>query len=251
MRQQQQQASSDILMYERPALTADCVVLRIVFDESSNKPSLQVRLVKRPNSPECGKLALIGAFVPVEERIDDVLVRCVRDKGGVEDFYFEQLYTFDTPGRDERWRVISVAHIGIVSPDADILPVPNAAWYDIDMATHVFVHSESKEIVPFDALAFDHEDILNTALSRLQGKVLWTDIIFRFMPETFSVPQLKQVLQLIAQKPVNNVKRDFGKYLVLEESPEKATLNKENGASPPKRPAHRPSALYKFTSEQY
>lgn len=242
---------SDILRYERPALTADCVLVRLRPDVPANKPVLQVRLVSRPNAPELGKLALIGAFVPVDERVDDVLARCVSNKAGIDEFYFEQLYTFDTPGRDERWRVISVAHIGIVPPGAPESTLPGVDWYDIDAGSRTLYSFNRETTCSFDDLAFDHAEILDMALSRLAGKALWTDVAFRFIPEIFTISQLKGVLELLANKPVNNVKRDFGKVLEPATAPEKETQAILDGleASPtvqPKRPAHRPASYYRF-----
>lgn len=231
---------SDILKYERPALTADCVMLRTSMNLLTGQPCLQVRLVRRPNAPECGRLALIGAFVPVEERIDDVLSRCVADKAGIDEFYYEQLYTFDTPGRDERWRVISVAHIGIVEPDAPERFLRDADWYDIDIASRTVRSPVQETLCSFDDLAFDHGDILDCAIERLRGKALYTDIAFRFLSKTFTVSQLKRTLEVLAQKPVNNVKRDFGKY--IEPAPVEDTKNKKN-------PPHRPSTLYRVKLE--
>lgn len=246
--------TSDILSYERPALTADCVLLRLRPDAPANNPVLQVRLVRRPNAPELGKLALIGAFVPVDERVDDVLVRCVSSKAGIDKFYFEQLYTFDTPGRDERWRVISVAHIGIVPPGAPERASDGAEWYDIDTKNRILYSSDRETECSFDDLAFDHAEILDMTLSRLASKVLWTDVAFRFIPETFTISQLKGVLELLAGKPVNNVKRDFGKMLEPAVAPEMDAQAVLDGleASPtvqPKRPAHRPASYYRFIGD--
>lgn len=238
-----QHAPSDILKYERPSLTADCVLLRIVFGGESRTPVLQVRLVRRPNAPEKGKLALIGAFISIDERVEEVLSRCVRDKAGIGDFFFEQLYTFDTPGRDERWRVVSIAHLGIVSPNSPENPIEGAEWYDIDVVNRQLIGASDQESISFDELAFDHAEILDTAIQRLRGKVLWTDIVFRFMPDTFTISQLKSALSLLAGKSVNNVKRDFGKYL----EPVSAD-DVENGES--KRPAHRPATLYQFAGSR-
>lgn len=79
--------SSDILRYERPALTADCVLFTAVEKEDEPRGGdlvLQVRLVRRPNEPEEGKWALLGAFVPVEERIEDTMRRAALEKGGMQ-----------------------------------------------------------------------------------------------------------------------------------------------------------------------
>ena len=109
--------SDNILKYERPAITADCVLfatlpdMQCEEDNMSCSLSLCVRLTLRNREPEAGKWALLGAFVPIDERVEDVMVRAAAEKGNVAaPFYAEQLAMFDMPGRDERWRVISEAY---------------------------------------------------------------------------------------------------------------------------------------------
>lgn len=235
----QNKEKSNIMEYERPALTADCVLFRFapIPNDSRKRVLLQVRLVRRSNAPEEGKYALLGTFVPVEDRISDVLKRCVSFKGGYEDFYFQQFYTFDTPGRDERWRVISVAHIGIVSPDmTQTSEAPDAKWYVVD-GNVLWNPDNCKDILLFDELAFDHAEILKQAVKYLEDNIFYTDLASYFLPEKFTIKELKNVLECVGRKIINNVKRDFGKW--VEETGEFAG-DSENKA------AHRPSSLFRW-----
>lgn len=237
---------SDIMQYDRPALTADCVLLRAKMNTLTGREGLQVRLVRRDRTPECGNLSLVGAFVPVDERIESVMRRCVRDKAGYEGFYAEQLYTFDTPERDERWRVVSVSYIGIVPEGIDALDdVPlTADWYDIDIERRLLRSPVQETVLSFDDLAFDHAEILDTAIARLQGKVRYTDIALRFLPDTFTIKQLQDVVSAICGRKVNNIKRAFTHFIEPAAATSDAVRDENSIQKDTKRAPHRPASLY-------
>src|ERR1035437_6032532 len=140
--------------YPRPSVTVDAVVFG--FDDQD----LKVLLIQRAVQPFLNKWALPGGFVLMEESLEKAVRRELKEETGIENVYMEQLYTFGDPGRDPRGRVISVAYYGLVkladhhvpaAPDAS-----NAAWFPV------------AELPP---LAFDHDQILETAHRRLQAKV--------------------------------------------------------------------------------
>lgn len=244
---------SDILKYDRPAITADCILFTAI--EKIDEPrggdlGLQVRLVKRQNSPEQGKWALLGAFVPVDERIENVMRKAVRCKGGyTDDFYHEQLFTFDTPGRDERWRVISVAYIGIANMyQGSAQYAPDAHWFYVNYADRTLYQPVLDLTISFDDLAFDHGEILSVAIDRLQAKITYSDIALNFLTEPFSIKDIKRVMEAVTGKPCNNPQRTFEKYIerISEDGmPHSANSSRDGEEESSKRPAHRPSLLYK------
>ena len=67
-----------------------------------------------PNIPP-RRWALPGGFVGIDESLDDAAARVLRDKAGLTVF-IEQLFTFGSPSRDPRTRVISVAYYALVDP---------------------------------------------------------------------------------------------------------------------------------------
>lgn len=234
--------SSDILRYERPALTADCVLFTAVEKEDELRGGelvLQVRLVRRPNEPEEGKWALLGAFVPVEERIEDTMRRAALEKGGYADFYAKQLHTFDTPGRDERWRVVSVAYLGIAKMWTGVsAPVGDTAmWFSIDYENKMLFQPALGEKLSFDELAFDHGDILHCAVERLRKEAASGDIALEFLYDTFTIRDINRVMDAIFDKKTNNTKRTFSRYIEPADT--------EENAAQEKKPAHRPAQLFR------
>src|SRR3954447_14593123 len=140
--------------YPRAALTVDCVVFG--FDEAE----LKVLLIQRGLAPFKGKWALPGGFVRVEETIDEAVRRELSEETGLSNVFLEQLYTFGAVDRDPRERVVSVAYYALVKLSRHAAraatDAANARWFSVTQVPKV---------------AFDHAEILETAIERLKGKV--------------------------------------------------------------------------------
>ena len=194
--------------YERPSLTTDMVLFRIVETDSGNmrkssNKKLQVLLIQRKIEPQMGKLSLPGGFVEIDEEIEDNVKRKLKEKTGIfGDFYVEQLYTFGAVNRDERGRVISCAYLGLVNDvtHQNVGGSANQKWVDVDVVLDM-------------NLAFDHKKIIKYAIQRIQGKAEYTDIIFNLMPEEFTIKDCQDVYEMILEKKMDNFKRRVGKYL--------------------------------------
>src|SRR6267378_3007416 len=136
--------------YPRAALTVDCVG----FDESE----LKVLLIERGLEPFKGKWALPGGFVRVDETIDEAARRELAEEAGLKGVFLEQLYTFGAVDRDPRERVVSVAYYSLVKLSEHearaATDAANAEWFPVSKTPK---------------LAFDHADILATALARLKA----------------------------------------------------------------------------------
>ncbi len=210
--------------YPRPALTVDCIIFGL------DKKDLKVLVIKRGIDPYAGKWALPGGFVDMEEDLRTAALRELEEETGVKDVFIEQLYTFGQPNRDPRGRVISVAYYALVnlnehpinaSSDAD-----DASWFKID------------EMPP---LAFDHENILNVALKRLRGKVVYQPIGFELLPKKFTLTQLQQLYETVLGVEIN--KRNFRTKILKMDILEQ--LERQQGVS------HRPAYLYQFNENKY
>ena len=101
----------DSSSYEKPSITVDLLVFTIEEED------LKIVMIKRKNSPYKGMLSLPGAFVGMEETLDEAASRGIKEKTGLKDIYFEQLYTWGAIDRDPRMRIISVSYIALVSID--------------------------------------------------------------------------------------------------------------------------------------
>ena len=213
--------------YPRPALTVDCVVFGL------DEEDLKVLLVQRDLPPFKDRWALPGGFVRMEESVDDAARRELREETGIslDDVYLEQLYTFGTPNRDPRGRVVSVAYYALV----------NLADHRVQAATDA---SDAAWFAATDLprLAFDHDRILDAASQRLKGKVRYQPIGFELLPEKFTLSQLQRLYETVLERPLD--KRNFRKKIlsmgVLVETDEVQ-----------QDVAHRAARLYRFDEEKY
>lgn len=213
--------------FERPGLTVDGVIFGLDLDEEN----LQVVLVERDVEPFEGMWALPGGFVRKGESLEDAALRELREETGIKDVFLEQLYTFGKPHRDPRGWVVSVAYYALVAPDQHHL-----------LATTDARRAEWFPVNKLPKLAFDHEEILKTALQRLRGKLTYAPIGFELLPDKFSIRQLQTLYEIVLGRKLDN--RNFRKKIfsldVLKE------LNEiQTGV------AHRAARLYKFDERKY
>ena len=139
--------------YPRPSLTVDCIIFGL--DESSR---LKVLLIQRAKDPFKDAWALPGGFVDENETLEYAALRELKEETGVSDVFIEQLFTFGTPGRDPRGRVVTVAYYSLI----------NLAEHKIGADTD----AQDVKWFPINSLpplAFDHAEILETAITRLRG----------------------------------------------------------------------------------
>ncbi|PHN05954.1 NUDIX hydrolase [Flavilitoribacter nigricans] len=212
--------------YPRPALTVDCVIFGL---DESNK--LKILLIQRALEPFKGDWALPGGFVDMEEDLEAAALRELEEETGVRDVFIEQLYTFGQPERDPRGRVVSVAYYALVN----LAEHPVHASSDAD-------HVEWFELDQLPQLAFDHDRIVELAITRLRGKVRYQPIGFELLPEQFTLSQLQKLYETILGVEELN-KRNFRKRIldmgILQEA------GKQEGV------AHRPAILYRFDKAKY
>ena len=211
--------------YPRAALTVDCVVFG--YDEGE----LRVLLIQRALEPFKGRWALPGGFVRVDETLDEAARRELREEAGLKDIFLEQLYTFGTVNRDPRERVVSVAYYSLVKLAAhDTKAATDAAdarWFPISK-------------VP--KLAFDHADILATALARLKGKVRYQPIGFELLPPKFTLSQLQHLYEAVLATELD--KRNFRKKVLSFGLLVPLKETQMTGR-------HRPAQLFRFDADKY
>lgn len=209
--------------YPRPALTVDCVVF------ATYEEGLRVLLIRRGEEPFAGDWALPGGFVRTEETTEEAARRELEEETGLKSAYLEQLYTFSRVDRDPRERVVSVAYYALVKPSALSAgsDARSAEWID------------GTRLPP---LAFDHDEILEVALTRLRAKIRYQPIGFELLPQKFTLGQLQRLYETILGRALDkrNFRRSFLRMGVLQ-----ALDEMEAGV------AHRPSQLYRFDRAEY
>ncbi len=195
--------------YPRPALAVDIVILCL------RNGQLQVLLLKRKNEPFQDSWALPGGFVRVDAEGcggEDLQVAaerrlCEETRLPPGSIYLEQLYTFGSPERDPRTRVVSVAYYALLPEGlADLAEVGERAlevgWFPLQQALN-------------QPLAFDHLKMLQMTLRRLQGKLNYSPVALEFLPKYFTIAELRTIHQLILGEQLDpgNFRRKFLKWV--------------------------------------
>ncbi len=170
---------------------------------------------------------LIGGLIRAEEDADGAVERHLLEKAGVGGIYKEQLYTFSSIGRDPRGRVISVAYL-CLAPES----LTESAG---DVETYW------RPVADVSNLAYDHDEILRTALERLRSRIGYTNIAQHLLQKEFTLTDLQVTYEIVLHKKLD--KRNFRKK-VLETKLVAATNKKE------RKGASRPALLHRFSSSR-
>jgi 8-oxo-dGTP diphosphatase len=205
-----------------PALrvTVDTVILTVLGEH------LQVLLVRRGETRFAGQWSLPGGFIREDESLEAAALRELDRATGVRDVYLEQLYTFGAPGRDTRGRVVSVAYVALLA--ADRCPLSphrledEARWWPVDQLPPV---------------AFDHGQMITSALARVRTKLEYTTIGFQLVGESFTLGELQSMYEVILGRRLD--KRNFRRKLQFLDLVEPTGQLRSDGPG-------RPARLHRF-----
>ena len=204
----------------------------IVFGYSKEQ-EVSILLIKRKYPPFEGNWAIPGGFVLENESLEEAVERELLEETGIKINYLEQLYTFGKLNRDPRQRIVSVAYFGLVkstqfeklnaSTDAE-----EAQWFNIKN---------------LPKLAFDHTDILTSAIERIRNKIKYQPIGFELLDKKFPFSDLEHLYAILLNREIDrrNFKKKIQNLGILEELNEKV---KSSGAG-------RPGNLFQFNKKRY
>ncbi len=222
--------------FARPSVAVDVVVLTV------KAADLCVLLVQRSEHPFKGKWALPGGFLRVGrttkdqgEDLDAAAVRELEEETGLraDQVLLDQLRAFGKSGRDPRMRVVSVAYFALVRPD--LLPLVRPGGD----ASHVRWVPVTEALE--GELAFDHDQIVRTAVAHVNDRLETTAIAKSLVPDTFTIPELRAAFEIVSRKKLDrgNFRRKFNALVasgvVLRAPGKRATASK-------------PAAVYRFRS---
>ncbi|MGK7390676.1 MAG: NUDIX hydrolase [Candidatus Cyclobacteriaceae bacterium M2_1C_046] len=216
-----------------PHVSVDCAIFG--FDDEK----LNVLLIERQQEGR-HVLALPGDLISDQENLDDAAARVLSELTHVENIPLKQFETFGDPDRikklsDMEWlgrvrmqpyaRVITVGYYALTLMK-NINPSPSS------FARNVTWHPLYKPV----ELAFDHNDIVDSALNQLRSKLKSYPVGFELLPKNFTVRQLQKLYESILDKKLD--KRNFYKKLsaskILIDTGEKE-----------QQVAHKPAKLYR------
>jgi ADP-ribose pyrophosphatase YjhB (NUDIX family) len=210
--------------YSKIYVAVDCVIFGFLNNE------LKILLLKRDFEPEKGKSSLIGGFVHENESLDQAAQRILYDLTGLKDVYLEQLRTFGEVERDPGERVISVVYFALLKVqdlDHNHFEKHGARWCPINECNH---------------LIFDHDEMKDRALKRLQRRAKGQPIGFELLPRKFTIPQLQNLYEVIYQRKLDN--RNFRKKLLAMNILEKLDVKDKSTSK-------KGAFLYRFDKKKY
>lgn len=210
--------------YKFAVIASDVVMLTV------RDGKLEVLCIQMQKAPFIGKWAVPGGLVQPTESVDEAAHRILAEKAGIHGVYLEQLYTFGKVRRDPFGRVVSVAYFALVPSDALRLKTTkeykDVQWFPVKK---------------LPGLAYDHADIVATAVQRLQAKLGYTNIVYSLLPKTFTLSELQGMYETILGKTLD--KRNFRKKVIGLKLVKPAGEQRKGQAS-------RPAELYRFAATE-
>ena len=219
----------DASEFERPSVTADVVVFTL--DSSDD---LSILLIKRGEYPFKGCWAIPGGFLQAgKESIDEAAARELKTETNIDNVFLKQLYTFGDLGRDPRTTVISIAYTALVPKHMlDIKAgddAQDARLFKIRYDVNGIVFTNEGLTITESALAFDHNEIIKMAITRLRNRIDYEDDAFNLLKNKneFTISELKRIYETIKNRPLDlpNFRKTFlrdyvstGKVVDLEKT---------------------------------
>ncbi len=162
-------------------LAVDCIIF------GYERGALKLLLFKREIEPEKGQWSLIGGWVNENETVEAAASRVLEKITSLDDIFMEQVRVYSSPTRDSGGRVVSVGFFALIR-----------------MTNERVVNAERKgakwiNINNLPKLIFDHNEMVQDALSRLRQKATHEFIIKSLLPEKFTISQLRELYNALFQ----------------------------------------------------
>ncbi|MDP3727329.1 MAG: NUDIX domain-containing protein [bacterium] len=168
-----------------------------------------------------------GGLIRPRETADVAARRHLWEKAGAKFAHIEQLYTFSAVDRDRRGRVVSVAYLAL-APSIGVAPRRGSEvrWFSVER---------------LPKLAYDHRDIIRTALERLSSKLGYTNIAVGLLPREFTLGELQRLYEIVLDRRID--KRNFRKKLFWLKLVQGTKKKRRGGRM-------RPAELYRFVERK-
>ncbi len=167
-----------------------------------DKGITKVLLIKRKYDPYSGMWALVSGALYNDEEILDCIKREVKEKTGIENIHLELFDVFSKVDRSPAMRMVGIAYLGII----------NKNKYELLKETLRTIDAEWRDINDIPSLAFDHNEILVSAVEVLRKRIKETDLLRNLYPEGFTMPEIQKVYESILGSTYD--RRNFRKKLL-------------------------------------
>ncbi len=230
------------LKQDQMYITVDTLILTVINGK------LCLLLSLRRNPPYDGMPALPGRIIGRDETAEETAWYLMNEMLPGGEPFLEQLYTFTEVDRDPRGRVISVAYLAIIPQRklAKLLEEQETTLQPFRIDTEegrLQMTGQDGTVLTGSDLAFDHGRIIETGVKRLQNKIGYTDIGFRFLnnANAFSLSELQTVFEAVLNMELDssNFRRS-----ILNQYEKSGRLWQT--AQEERRGRGRPAVLYRF-----
>lgn len=191
---------ADLQQYARPNVAVDLVILTLLPGGSREAPDrLGVVVQRRADTVP----VLPGRFVRERDTVERTVAVAMEDKLGLRprrEMRLEALGVYDDPHRDPRGWSLSLAYACSLLPDerdrllrsdTEILPVTGPA--------------ARKERVTTEPLAYDHDDMVTTAVRRVRRRYERSPDPLPLLRDPWTLSQLRHVHEAVLDE---GLKRD-------------------------------------------
>ena len=176
--------------YEKQMISIDMSLFSII----DNK--LHILLMKRIKEPYLSMWSLVGGGVYNDETLEDAIKRELKEKINIDNITPILSSVFSNPKRDVRFRNISISYYALTHKTPINNDIYEVKWFPIDNVPD---------------LAFDHNEILKTAINQLKAKVYDIDFIKPYLPKYFTLTSLQLIYESILETSLD--KRNFRRKL--------------------------------------
>lgn len=229
-------------------VSTDIAVFRLHREQSDsyrrNEANiLKILLIRRGIRPYLGMWALPGGFLRLNEELHHCAMREVSEETGIAPGVLIPIGVFDKPDRDPRGRVISHAFTAVLNDEPDLptggADADHADWFDIDLvrslngrwvltltngrdrlsaeliANRMRDNTYAFDRVSGEGLAFDHAEIIASALTKLRRMAQHPEALLELLPETFTLSALQNVQETITGNTTGaaNFRRKIADYV--------------------------------------
>ena len=223
----------------RPLIT----ITNIIWSFNWQTHEMQLLLIKRSEAPFKDAWALPETLLRSTESADDAALRLIKDKIGLEvrSTATEQLATFTAPHRSVGERALALAYMTFLPAMPKLKPgygAVAAEWFAFENFGHHYLLSDGRHRFDLSntsqALAFDHDQIVTTAIQRIRNKLDYQPTVLQVLGPTFTLKEAREVYapfwQLTADQIDNSNFRKTHHHLFKEVGT--ATIRKRSGRPP-------------------
>lgn len=237
---------SEAEIVARPLIT----ITNIIWSFNRETHQMQILLIKRADEPFKGCWGLPETLLRSTESADDAALRLIKDKIGlcVNASATEQLATFTAPHRSVGERALALAYMTFLPSMPRLKPgygATDAAWFTMENFGHHYLLSNDGN--QFDlskeshALAYDHDQIVATAIQRIRNKLDYQPNVLQVLGATFTLKEAREVYAPFLEKRVDEI--DNSNFRKTHRH-----LFKELGTATVPRRSGRPPKLYALSN---